>query len=80
GQRKVHQILSEALRKAQTIVRGGQAKATETAAMVDRLTARPNKALLAPVTRSPYRATSAAHETPARRGGSPPSPGGMNRR
>ncbi|UGT70464.1 peptidoglycan DD-metalloendopeptidase family protein [Nocardia gipuzkoensis] len=39
GQRKVHQILSEALRKAQTIVRGGQAKATETAAMVDRLTA-----------------------------------------
>ncbi|MBF6164041.1 peptidoglycan DD-metalloendopeptidase family protein [Streptomyces gardneri] len=39
GQRKVHQILSEALRKAQAIVRGGQAKATETAAMVDRLTA-----------------------------------------
>ncbi|MGK8520995.1 peptidoglycan DD-metalloendopeptidase family protein [Nocardia asteroides] len=39
GQRKVHQILSEALRKAQAIVRGGQSRATETAAMVDRLTA-----------------------------------------
>ncbi|WP_051023147.1 M23 family metallopeptidase [Nocardia pneumoniae] len=39
GQRKAHQILREALRKAQTIVRGGQANATETAAAVDRLTA-----------------------------------------
>ncbi|MEV6319791.1 M23 family metallopeptidase [Nocardia sp. NPDC051787] len=39
GQRKAHQILTEALRKAQTIVRGGQANATETAAAVDRLTA-----------------------------------------
>lgn len=39
GQRKAHQILTEALRKAQTIVRGGQANATETAAAVNRLTA-----------------------------------------
>ncbi|WP_330233464.1 M23 family metallopeptidase [Nocardia sp. NBC_00508] len=39
GQRKAHQILTEALRKAQAIVRGGQANATETAAMVNRLTA-----------------------------------------
>ncbi|MEU4340096.1 M23 family metallopeptidase [Nocardia sp. NPDC023852] len=39
GQRKVHQILTAALEKAQKIVGGGAANATETAAMVDRLTA-----------------------------------------
>ncbi|MEU7630383.1 peptidoglycan DD-metalloendopeptidase family protein [Nocardia sp. NPDC049220] len=39
GQRKVHEILTTALQKAQAIVHGGQARASETAAMVNRLTA-----------------------------------------
>ncbi|MGK8553110.1 DUF4226 domain-containing protein [Nocardia gipuzkoensis] len=38
GQRKVHQILTAALQKAQAIVSGGQAKSADTAAAINRLT------------------------------------------
>ncbi|WP_330232519.1 DUF4226 domain-containing protein [Nocardia sp. NBC_00508] len=38
GQRKVHQILTAALQKAQSIVSGGSAKSADTAAAINRLT------------------------------------------
>ncbi|WP_157172457.1 DUF4226 domain-containing protein, partial [Nocardia pneumoniae] len=38
GQRRVHQILTAALQKAQSIVSGGQAKSADTAAAINQLT------------------------------------------